>query len=166
MPSFDVSAEINWQNLDDAINQTLREVQTRFDFKNIKTEIKLNQKERNLVITCSEAYKMDAVKDVLHQKLAKRGVSIFAIDFVNATEEATGSSGRLKANVVSGISKEKGKEIVKKLKETKLKVQAQIQDEKVRVNGKKRDDLQEAIAYLKQEQAGLKVPLVFENFRE
>jgi uncharacterized protein YajQ (UPF0234 family) len=165
MPSFDVSSEINWQSLDDAINQTLKEVGNRFDFKGIKTEIEADVKAKTLKITCSEAYKLDAVKDVFHQKLTKRGVSLLALEY-QPEEKASGSGARVVAKVAAGVSKEKGKEIIALVKQHFPKLQSQIQDEKVRITGKNRDDLQAAIAMLRENENKLNIPMQFGNFRD
>jgi len=165
MPSFDVSAEMDWQEMDNAINQAIKEVTQRFDFKSVKTEIKLDQKEKTITLWCSEEAKLDAVNDILQNKLIKRGISLLALEYKDI-EPAFGSSVRQVVIVQAGVSKEKGKEIIAAIKESKLKVQAQIQDEQVRVTGKNRDDLQSAIAYLKSQSEQLKVPMQFGNFRE
>jgi len=165
MPSFDVSAEMNWQELDNAINQATKEVTQRFDFKGVKTEIKLDLKAKTITLWVSEEGKLEAVIDILQNKVIKRGLSILAFDFKDI-EPAFGGSVRQLVNVQAGVSKEKGKEIIAALKESKIKVQAQIQDEQVRVTGKNRDDLQEAIAHLKTKSDSLKVPMQFGNFRD
>lgn len=165
MPSFDIVSEINWQSMDDAINQTLREVSNRFDFKGVEVKIEMDQKAKTVLISCTEAYKIDAIKDVFHQKLVKRGVSLLALSY-QGQESASGSGARLRADVAAGISKEKAKEIGAFLKANTKKLQTQIQDEKVRVTGKKRDDLQEAIALLKKEESKLEIPMQYENFRD
>jgi uncharacterized protein YajQ (UPF0234 family) len=165
MPSFDVSAEMNWQEMDNAINQATKEVAQRYDFKGVKAEIKLDQKEKTVTLWCSEEGKLEAVNDILQTKLIKRGISTLALEY-KEIDKAFGSSVRQVIIVQAGISKEKGKEIIGALKESKLKVQAQIQDEQVRVTGKNRDDLQEAIAHLKSQQDQLQVPMQFGNFRE
>ncbi len=165
MPSFDVSSEMNWQELDNAINQAIKEVTQRFDFKGIKSEIKLDQKAKTVTLWCSEEGKLDALNDVLQNKLIKRGISLLSLDYKDI-DSAFGGSVRQVIEIQAGISKEKGKEVIAVIKESKLKVQAQIQDEQVRVTGKNRDDLQEAIAVLKANQEKVKVPLQFGNFRD
>ena len=125
----------------------------------------LDLKAKNMTLWCSEPQKLDALEDVLNNKLIKRGVSLLALE--KGTEEAAfGSSVRVVITVQAGISKEKGKEVIGSLKESKLKVQAQIQDEKVRVTAKSRDELQQAIAHLRTKQEALKLPLQFGNFRD
>ncbi|MBS1985689.1 MAG: YajQ family cyclic di-GMP-binding protein [Bdellovibrionales bacterium] len=165
MPSFDISSDIEWQNLDDAVNQAQKELSQRYDFKGVKIEIKVEQKEKTITLWCSETAKLEALRVVLETRLVKRGISLLALEF-KPPEAAFGSSVRQKILVQAGVSKEKGKEIIAALKESKLKVTAQIQDEKLRVTGKNRDDLQSAIAYLRERQDSLKVPMNFGNFRE
>ncbi len=165
MPSFDVSSEMNWQELDNAINQATKELSQRYDFKGVKSELKLDQKAKTVTLWCSEEAKLDAVKEILENKLVKRGISLLSFDYKDL-EPAFGGSVRQVATVQAGVSKEKGKEIIATLKESKLKVQAQIQDEQVRVTGKNRDDLQEAIALLRGKQDSIKVPMQFGNFRD
>lgn len=164
MPSFDISSEMNWQELDNAINQATKEVGQRFDFKGVKTEIKLDQKAKTITLWVSEEGKLDALNDVLQSKAVKRGISLLSFEYENV-EQAFGGSVRQVIKLQAGVSKEKGKEIIAAIKESKIKVQAQIQDEQVRVTGKNRDDLQEAIALLRSKQDSLKVPMQFGNFR-
>lgn len=165
MPSFDISSEVNWQEVDNAINQAAKELAQRFDFKGVKAEIKLDQKAKTITLWCSEEGKLDAVNDILQSKLVKRGVSLLSLEY-QEIENAFGQSSRQTILVQAGISKEKGKEIIASLKDTKLKVQAQIQDEQVRVTAKSRDELQAAIGHLRTQQDQLKVPMQFGNFRE
>ena len=165
MPSFDVSSEMNWQELDNAVNQTTKELQQRYDFKGVKTELKLDLKAKTLTLWVSEEAKLDALKDILQTKLIKRGISLLSFDYKDL-EAAFGGSVRQLVAIQAGVSKEKGKEIIAALKDSKLKVQAQIQDEQVRVTGKNRDDLQSAIALLREKQDTLKVPMQFGNFRD
>jgi uncharacterized protein YajQ (UPF0234 family) len=165
MPSFDVSSEMNWQELDNAVNQATKELQQRYDFKGVKTEIKLDLKEKTMTLWVSEEAKLDALKDILQSKMIKRGISLLSFDYKDL-EPAFGGSVRQLVAIQAGVSKEKGKEIIAAIKDSKLKVQAQIQDEQVRVTGKNRDDLQAAIALLKEKQDNLKVPMQFGNFRD
>jgi cyclic-di-GMP-binding protein len=165
MPSFDVSSEMDWQELDNAINQATKEIAQRYDFKGTKAEIKLDQKLKTLTLWISEEGKLDALKDIFQTKLIKRGISLMCFDY-KELEPAFGGSVRQTAVVQAGVSKEKGKEIIASLKDSKLKVQAQIQDEQVRVTGKNRDDLQSAIAHLKSKMDEIKVPMQFGNFRD
>lgn len=165
MPSFDVSSEMNWQELDNAVNQANKELLSRYDFKGVKTEIKVDEKAKTMTLWVAEEAKLDALKDILSTKLIKRGISLLSLEYKDP-EPAFGGSVRQLVIVMAGISKEKGKEIVASIKDSKLKVQAQIQDEKVRVTGKSRDDLQEAIAHLRAKQDQIKVAMEFGNFRD
>lgn len=165
MPTFDVSSDIDWQELDNAINQATKELAQRYDFKGIKSELKLDKKEKTVTLWCSEEAKLEALNDIFQNKLIKRGISLLALDY-QTQESAFGGSVRQVVKVQAGISKEKAKLIIAEIKDSKMKVQAQIQDEQVRVTGKNRDDLQSAIALLKEKQDSLKVPMQFGNFRE
>ena len=165
MPSFDITSDVDWQELDNAVNQALKELATRFDFKGIKSEITYDKKAKTLTLVCSEDSKLDNLKEIVQGKMIKRGISLMSLKY-KPTEPAFGGSVRQVIEVQAGISKEKGKEVIAALKDSKLKVQGQIQDEQVRVTGKSRDDLQEAIALLKSKQDSLKLPMQFENFRD
>lgn len=165
MPSFDVSSEMDWQELDNAVNQANKETTQRYDFKSVKTELKIDQKLKTVTLWCSEEAKLDALKEIFETKLIKRGISLLSVEYGDL-EPAFGGSVRQVATIQAGISKEKGKEVVAELKDSKLKVQAQLQDEKVRVTGKSRDELQTAIAHLKSAQEKLKLPMQFGNFRD
>jgi uncharacterized protein YajQ (UPF0234 family) len=165
MPSFDITSDVDWQEVDNAVNQALKEVLGRFDFKGIKNEIQFDRKAKNITIVCSEESKIEAVRDVLQSKMIKRGISLLSLDYKNP-EPAFGGSARQVIQVMAGISKEKGKEVIAAVKDSKIKVQAQIQDEQVRVTGKSRDDLQECMALLKGKQDQLKIPMQFGNFRD
>ena len=165
MPSFDVNSEMNWQELDNAINQTQKELLTRYDFKNVKTEFKLDQKAKTLTLWVSDEDKLDALKDTLKTKFIKRGLSLHSFDYKDK-EDAFGGSARQLVNIQAGVSKEKAKEVSALIKDSKLKVQTQIQDEQIRVTGKDRDVLQEAIALLRSKSDDLKLPMTFGNFRD
>lgn len=165
MPSFDVSSEVDWQEVDNAVNQATKEVQARYDFKGVKAEMTLDKKAKTITLLCGEEAKLDALNDILQNKLIKRGISLLSLDYKDP-ESAFGGSVRQLINVQAGISKEKAKEVIASLKESKIKVQSQIQDEKVRVSGKNRDDLQSAIAYLRGKQEAIKLPMQFGNFRD
>ncbi len=156
---------MNWQELDNAVNQANKELLSRYDFKGVKTEIKIDEKAKTMTLWVAEEAKLDALKDILSSKLIKRGISLLALEYKDP-EPAFGGSVRQNVIIMAGISKEKGKEIVGTIKDSKLKVQAQIQDEKVRVTGKSRDDLQDAISLLRQKQDQIKVAMEFGNFRD
>ncbi|MEK7691470.1 MAG: YajQ family cyclic di-GMP-binding protein [Bdellovibrionota bacterium] len=165
MPSFDVSSEVDWQEVDNAVNQATKELSQRFDFKGVKSEVKLDVKAKNVTLWCSEEGKLDAVTDILKTKFVKRGISLLALEY-QEKEPAFGGSVRQVILIQAGISKEKAKQVNQALKDSKIKVQGQIQDEKVRVTGKNRDDLQTAIALLRTKQDELELPMQFGNFRE
>lgn len=160
MPSFDIVSKVDMQEVDNAINQTRKEVEQRYDFKGTQNEIDL-QKEA-IVILAADDYKLQAIIDILKGKLVRRGVSAKCLD-IGKKEPASAGAVRQNIAIVQGISKEKGKEIVKVLKETKLKAQPQIMDDQVRVTAKKIDDLQEIIQLLKGKDLG--VELQFVNMR-
>jgi len=165
MPSFDIVSEIDMQEVDNAVNQARKEIEQRYDFKGSKSEINLEkEKEKEgITVLADDDYKLKAIIDILQSKFIKRGISIKSLDYGKA-EAASGSMVRQVIKLKNGIPTEKAKEIIKIIKETKLKVQSQIQEEQVRVTGKNIDDLQEIIALLKGKE--LDIPLQFENFRQ
>ncbi len=165
MPSFDITSDVDWQEVDNAVNQALKELATRFDFKNVKSEVTFDRKAKTITMICSEEGKLDNLKEVVQGKMIKRGISLMSLNY-KPVEPAFGGSARQVIEVQAGISKEKGKEVIAAVKDSKIKAQAQIQDEKVRVTGKNRDDLQECIALLKGKQDQLKLPMQFGNFRD
>ncbi|WP_055666818.1 YajQ family cyclic di-GMP-binding protein [Desnuesiella massiliensis] len=158
--SFDVVSQVDMQEVDNAINQALKEINQRYDFKNSKVEIELGEEEIKLL--ADDEFKMDAVIDILKAKLIKRGVSPKALD-LGKIEKASMGSVRQIAKIVKGISKEKAKEIVQEIKSSKIKVQAQIMENQLRISGKDKDDLQAAIALLKGKDFGIE--LQFTNYR-
>ena len=162
MPSFDVVSEVNRQELKNAIDQAQRELANRFDFKN--TDSSIEQKDLILTLRTSSEDRLRALKLLLEEKLVKRQVSLKGLDW-GKIEQASGESVRQIVTVKVGINSDKAREINKLIKEKGPKgVSSQTQGEQIRVMGKKRDDLQEAIALLKS--ADLGVPLQFENFRD
>lgn len=162
MPSFDIVNKIDAQEIDNAVNNTKKEVENRYDFRGLHTEITYNRKENNINLVAAEQMKLNAIKEMLIRNFIKRNISPKLLDFQKP--EGT-SQGHLKMNVnlQEGISKEKAKDIVKTIKNLKLKVQPSIQDEQVRVTGKKIDDLQEVIRHLKSKDFG--IPLQFVNMK-
>ena len=161
MPSFDVVSKVDRQEVDNALNQTRKEVGQRYDFKGSKTEI--TEEEDTILILSDDDFKVKAVVDVLQSKMVRRGISLKAFDY-GTIEPAAGGLAKQSIKIQQGIDTDNAKEITKLIKNSKLKVQAQIQADQVRVTGKKRDDLQEAIALLKQTE--FKLPLQFVNFRD
>lgn len=160
--SFDVVSEINWQEIDNAINQARKEILQRYDFKGSKSTIEYNQKEKTITIMGDDDYKLKAVIDILQNKFVKRAIPLKAMKY-KAEQEASGSMIRQEIEVLQGISKDNAKLIVKLIKDAKLKVQAAIQDEQVRVSGKSKDELQEAMAIVKG--AELDFAVQFVNYR-
>jgi cyclic-di-GMP-binding protein len=162
MPSFDVVSEVDRQELKNAVDQAQRELANRFDFKN--TDSSIEQKDLILTIRTSSEDRLRALKLLLEEKFVKRQVSLKGIDW-GKVEAASGESVRQIVTVKVGISSDKAREINKLIKEKGPKgVSSQTQGEQIRVTGKKRDDLQEAMALLKS--SDLEVPLQFENFRD
>lgn len=161
MPSFDIVSQVNLQEVDNALNQTRKEVSQRFDFKGTRTEI-LDDRDTITIISETEN-KVKAVVDILQSKLVRRGVSLKALSY-QPVEPASGGRTKQQIRVQQGIDADRAKEIVKAIKDTKLKVQAQIQGNQVRVTGKKKDDLQAVVQALREQDFGL--PLQFVNFRD
>jgi uncharacterized protein YajQ (UPF0234 family) len=158
--SFDIVSEVDLQEVDNAVNQTSKEINQRFDFRGSKALLCLE--EDKIKIIADDDYKLKSIIDILQTKVIKRNISLKSLDY-GKIEAAAGGTVRQYVTIKKGISKEKAKEVVSKIKETKLKVQAQIMDDQVRVTGKNKDDLQGIMAKLKQ--ADLDVDLQFVNFR-
>jgi cyclic-di-GMP-binding protein len=160
MPSFDVVSELDMHEVANAVDQAQREVANRFDFKGAKAEY---QQDENVVTLVSESeFQLQQMLDILYGKLTKRGVDIACAELGKV--EQAGREARQKITLRQGIDSELARKIVKLVKERKMKVQAAIQGDKVRITGKKRDDLQEAIALLRA--AELEMPLQYNNFRD
>lgn len=162
MSSFDIVSEVNWQEIDNAINQSVKEIRQRYDFKGSKSSIDMNQKDKKITIISDDDYKLRSVIDILQTKLVKRSVPLKAFKY-NTPEPSSGGTLRQDVVVQQGISKDNARLIVKLIKDTKLKVQAAIQDEQVRVSGKSKDDLQNVIAMIKN--ANLDFAVQFVNYR-
>ena len=160
MPSFDIVSKVDIQEIDNAVNQCRKEVEQRFDFKGTHNEIELEKS--GIRILAADDYKLQAILDILKGKLVRRNISPKCLDYQKA-ESASHGAMRQQINIVQGISKEKGKDILKEIKDSKLKVQAQIMEDQVRVTGKKIDDLQEVIQLLRGKDLG--VELQFVNMR-
>ncbi|GIW45121.1 MAG: UPF0234 protein [Candidatus Binatia bacterium] len=161
MPSFDIVSQVHVQEVDNAVNQTRKEVSQRYDFKDTATEI-LWDKEKITIVSDND-FKVKAVVDILQSKLARRGVSLKALRY-GPIEPAGGGRARQAIEIQQGIDAERARQIVKCIKDSKLKVQAQIQDDQVRVSGKKKDDLQTVIRLLGERDFG--IPIQFVNFRD
>lgn len=161
MPTFDVVSKVTMNEVDNAVQQAAKELGTRFDFRDTNTSVELTAE--GILLKTSSATRAEAAMQVLQEKLAKRRVPLKSLD-IGKAEPASGGTVRQLIKIIDGISSEKAKEIVKHLKNTKLKVQAAIQGDELRVSGKKRDDLQEAIAAMKAHDFGIE--LQFVNFRD
>jgi uncharacterized protein YajQ (UPF0234 family) len=160
--SFDVVSRVNLQEVANAVQQASKEMATRFDFRGSVSKVDWDEKELTLTLTSDDAGKLKSVVDVLEGKLVKRGIAIKALDF-GKVEPAAGGAVRELVRVQQGIPSEKAKAIVRTIKDRKLKVQAAIQSDQVRVSGRNKDDLQTAMALLRGEDFGL--PLQFTNYR-
>lgn len=161
MPSFDVVSKLQWDEVSNALNQAKREISTRFDFKG--TGATVDKTEKGFAFEASTDDRVKAAYEVLQEKLVRRKVSLKHLEAGDITAGPRGTA-KMQVEVTEGISTEKAKELIKLIKGSKLKVQAAIQEDTVRITGKKRDDLQQAIAELKQADIG--VELQFVNFRE
>jgi uncharacterized protein YajQ (UPF0234 family) len=160
MPSFDVVSELERHELTNAVDQANREISTRFDFKG--SDARIEETKEGLTMDAESEFQLDQMMTVLNQKLVKRGLDIQSLE--KQKVETSNMRARQKLLIKEGIDKELAKKIVKMVKESKMKVQASIQGEQVRITGKNRDDLQQAIAMLKG--AELEQPLQFTNFRD
>ena len=158
--SFDIACKLDMQEVANAVNQTVKEIQQRYDLKGSNCEVVLEKTE--ITLTVPDDMKLRAVTDILQSRLHRRGVPLKALSYGKA-EPAAGGTLRQKVALQQGIPIEKAREIVKLVKETKLRVQAQIQEDQVRVTGKNRDDLQSIIAMLKEKEFG--IALQFVNYR-
>ena len=161
MPSFDVVSQVDMQEVSNALQQTRKEVEQRYDFKGSKTEIE--QEKDAIKITSENDFKVKAVVDVLQSKLVKRGINLKSLEY-GKIEPAAGSTARQLITIHQGLDTDAAREVVKLIKETKLKVQAQVQDDQVRVSAKARDDLQGVIQSLRG--ADFRRPLQFINMRD
>jgi cyclic-di-GMP-binding protein len=158
--SFDIVSKVDLQEVSNAIQIALKEVHTRFDLKDSKSDIQLEKDA--IILTSADEYKLKAVTDILQSKLVKRGVPIKALTY-GVVEAAAGSTSRQKVTMQQGIPSEKAKEIVKAIKDSKKKAQASIQGDTVRVTSKDRDTLQEIIALLRGQDFG--IDMQFTNYR-
>jgi uncharacterized protein YajQ (UPF0234 family) len=161
MPSFDIVSTVDMQEVDNAVNQTVKEIAQRYDFKGSKSQVTIEKD--TIKVLADDDFRLKAIIDILQSKFIKRGISVKALQYGKA-EPASGGMVRQIITIQQGISKEKGKELNAIIKESKLKVQSQIQEDQVRVTGKNIDDLQEIIKLLKGKDLG--VELQFVNFRQ
>ena len=161
MPSFDIVSQVNAQEVKNAVEQANKEIQNRFDFKG--SDARIEQAEMALTVFADDAYKLGQVIDVLRQRLAKRGIDVRCLE-LGAVEKAAGDKAKRLVSVKVGIAQEKAKQIQKTIKDAKLKVQASIQGDLVRVSGGKKDELQAAIQLVRQSVTDQ--PLQYVNFRD
>ncbi len=160
--SFDVVSEVNIQEVKNALDQTMKEITQRFDFKGSKSKVTLEENDTALVLVSDDDAKLKSVTDILQNKLVKRNVSLKSLDY-GKVEQALAGTVRQKVTITQGIASEKAKDISKAIRDAKFKVQAQIQGDQLRVTSKSRDELQAVIAFLKGKDFGL--PLQFTNYR-
>ena len=160
--SFDIVSKIDLAEVNNAIQQAMKEIHTRYDLKDSKSDIQLNEKDHKIQLSSLDEFKLKAVSDVFEQKLVKRKVPLKGLTF-GAVTPAAGSSVRQEISLQQGIPIEKAREIVKTIKESKKKVQASIQGDLVRVSGKDRDTLQEVMALLRSNDYG--IDMQFTNYR-
>ncbi|HYB40758.1 MAG TPA: YajQ family cyclic di-GMP-binding protein [Candidatus Methylomirabilis sp.] len=158
--SFDIACKLDMQEVANAINQARREIETRYDLKGSKNEIA--QEKMEIVLTSADDMKLKAVLDILQSKLHRRGIDLKALT-IGDPESAAGGTLRQRITLQDGVPTEKAKEIVRLIKDSKIRVQASIQEKQVRVSGKSRDDLQSIIALLKGKELG--IALQFTNYR-
>lgn len=163
MPSFDVVSQIDYQEVLNAINGVQREIGNRYDFKNVKWSLDLDKKEKHLIITAESDYTLGQIHNSLKGCFSKRGLDPRALDF-KEPEKASGNSLRQTVKIKEGIEQEFSKKITKAVKDSKIKIQSSIQGEELRITGKSRDDLQQAIQLIKD--LNLDLPLQFINFRD
>ncbi|HMQ78866.1 MAG TPA: YajQ family cyclic di-GMP-binding protein [Ignavibacteria bacterium] len=160
--SFDIVSEIDWQEVDNAINQTRKEILSRYDFKGSKSTIEYSQKDKTITILADDDYKSKAIVDMMQNKFVKRSIPLKSLKY-KPQEEAGGNMVRQIIEVLQGINKENAKLIVKIIKDSKIKVQAAIQDEQVRVSSRDKDLLQQTIQLVKN--AELDFAVQFTNYR-
>ena len=161
MPSFDIISKINYQEFDNALANCLREISNRYDFKGLN--ISIERKDKNITILATDELKLKQVNELLETHLVRRKVDPRVIN-IKSSEGASGGTIRQVSELKEGISQENGKKIIADIKKLKLKIQVKIQGDELRVDGKKRDDLQEAITVIKTIDIGL--PIEFINFRD
>lgn len=161
MPSFDIVSEVDYSEMNNAVQNTTREIATRYDFKGSSSAVEAT--EQGIKVTADDELKLKQLHEMLRGHLHKRGIEPGQLDY-GKVEPATGLSVRQMISVKEGIDREMSKKIVKELKSSKMKVQVAIQGDELRVTGKKRDDLQAAIQFVKD--MGLEQPVQFKNFRD
>jgi uncharacterized protein YajQ (UPF0234 family) len=164
MPSFDIVSKVNEQEVDNAFQQAKKEIDQRYDFKGTETSLEKVEQEKGIRLRSSTEQRLEAAREVLVQKLAKRNVSLRGVKY--GTVEQSGKQVLQLLTFAQGIETEKAKAIAKLIKDSKLKVQAAIQGDSVRVTGKSRDDLQSVMQMIRQQADALSLDTQFENFRD
>jgi uncharacterized protein YajQ (UPF0234 family) len=160
MPTFDAVSEVDHHELSNAIDQANREIGTRYDFKG--SDSKIEQSSNELTLISESEFQIKQMAPILKEKMAKRGIDVSCLDFADIIE--MNKKAKQQVTVKEGLDKDMARKIVKLIKESKIKVQAAIQDEQVRVTGKKRDELQQVMQLLRESDLG--IPLQFNNFRD
>jgi uncharacterized protein YajQ (UPF0234 family) len=160
--SFDIVSEVNLQEVDNALNQARKEISQRYDFKDSKTLIEYNPKEKHISIHTIDEFHLKSAVDVVQSKLVKRGISLKALRY-GTVEPAANSTVRQLVSLIIGIDKDDARAIVKLIKDSRIRVQAQIMDDQVRVSGKDKDDLQAVIKLIRE--TDLSFPVQFVNYR-
>jgi len=160
--SFDIVSEVNFMEVENAINQAQKELVQRFDFKGSKSSIDYNKTDKKITLVADDDFKLRALRDILDGRFAKRGVSLKALE-EKPPENSFEGTIRQVVNIVSGLPSDKAKEIVKLIKDAKIKVNAQIEGSKVRVSSPKKDELQTVITHLRN--VNFSLPLQFTNYR-
>lgn len=163
MPSFDIVSELDLQEMDNAVNQTAKEVLSRFDFRGANPQVEFTRKDKKIKLSANSEQKVQDIIGVLQSKVIKRGIDIRSLK-AGKIEPAGGMTHRCLIELVEGIDRDNAKKITSFIKDLPAKVQAAIHDDKVRVTGKKKDDLQSIMQSVKQQ--GFEVPLQFNNFRD
>jgi len=160
--SFDIVSEVDLQEVDNAVHQAGKEINQRYDFKGSKCKIEFKREEKQLILVGDNEYKLSAVREVLNGRLIKRGISLKSLKF-GEPQQASEGTLRQSVDIATGIEKEKAKELVKIIKDLRLKVQTNIEGEKLRVSAAKKDDLQEVMSHLKS--VNFSLPISFCNYR-
>lgn len=160
--SFDIVSEVNLQEVDNALNQARKEISQRYDFKDSKSSLEFQSKEKKIIVISDDDFRLKSVLDILQSKMIKRGVPVKSLSYAQP-QPAANSTVRQEISLRVGIDKENAKTLVKMIKDSKLKVQAQIMDDQVRVSGKNKDDLQQVMNILKE--TDLPFAMQFVNYR-
>ncbi|HEX9614237.1 MAG TPA: YajQ family cyclic di-GMP-binding protein [Bacteroidota bacterium] len=160
--SFDIVSEVNLQEVDNALNQARKEIAQRYDFKDSKSSLEFQAKDKKIIVIADDDFKLKSVLDILQSKMIKRGVPIKSLNY-GQPQPAANSTVRQEITLQVGIDKEDAKSVVRLIKDSKLRVQAQIMDDQIRVSGKDKDDLQQVIKTLKE--TDLPFAMQFVNYR-